>query len=50
MAAGMVGDTEAVLETIETEHEGAAYVASCVNKLFGQTLINVPDLATVQSE
>jgi hypothetical protein len=42
LAAGMVGDVVDTVEALETEHDGAAYVAGCVNKLFGQTLIDVP--------
>ena len=38
----MVGAVVDTVEALETEHDGAAYVAGCVNKLFGQTLIDVP--------
>ena len=45
VGAAMVGDPLSAIEPLETEQQGAEYVAGCVNKLFGRTMIRVPKSA-----
>ena len=42
VAAGLIDDSVEVLSSLHTEAEGAAYVASAVNKAFGSTLLPLP--------
>jgi hypothetical protein len=42
VAAGVVGDSLADLTPLVTEQDGAEYIADCVNKVFGRSVLDVP--------
>ena len=48
LAAGLTGDPVDRVLAIESEHDGAAYVADCINKAFGSYMIHVPRADTAQ--
>ena len=40
LAAAVVGDSDDVLQWLETEHDGAMYVAESIEKVFGKAIID----------